>query len=370
MTIAKTNPESAKRAAGARRSLDEQGLNTGPSPSQLGNRFITPAELFFTRSHAAIPSLDAASWRLRVHGLVGRKLELSLDDLKHSFTAREVDATLVCAGLRRTELETVAPIPGELPWGLEPISTGTWRGIQLRDVMLSAGIDEDAGHVWFTSLDVVERHGKQFAFGGSIPLAKALGPEVLLAYELNGEPLSPDHGFPVRALVPGYIGARSVKWLGEIEVRAEPSANYFQTQAYRLLAKRDGEDGSVRNGTEMNETPLNAVILSPEAGGQVPAGAVELSGWALGREGSPVMVVECSGDGGDTWTPAEVYASGSPWAWQLWRATLTLAAGSHTLVVRCSDGRGLTQPPDVKDVWNVKGYGNNAWHRVAVEARA
>lgn len=160
MTIGETDPKLKEPAIGERRSLDEQGLNTGPSPSQLGNRFITPTELFFTRSHAAIPSLDATNWRLCVHGLVRGKLELSLNDLKQSFDACEVDATLVCAGLRRTELETVGPISGELPWGLEPISTGTWRGVQLRDVLLGAGVEEDAGHVWFTSVDVVERHGK------------------------------------------------------------------------------------------------------------------------------------------------------------------------------------------------------------------
>jgi sulfite oxidase len=321
--------------------------------------------LFFTRSHAPPPDIDASSWRLRVHGLVRNELELSLQQLKENFPVRELAATLVCAGLRRDELQTVRPIPGELPWGAEPVSTGMWRGASLGDVLEAAGAQSDAEHVSFTGLDDVERRGQRFGFGGSIPLAKAMSSEVLLAYELNGDPLPREHGFPVRAVVPGFIGARSVKWLGGIELTRTSSDNYFQKDAYRIL-REPASDGSGGADIEMNEVPLNAAILSPESNTSVAAGRVQINGWALTPDGASIASVECSSDNGVTWTEATIYASEGPWAWGLWRIGLDLKPGPHTLVVRCRDGSGASQPAELAEVWNIKGYGNNAWHRVKI----
>jgi sulfite oxidase len=260
-------------------------------------------------------------------------------------------------------------LPGELPWGPEPASTGTWAGVSLGDLLRSVGVAEEARHVQFTGLDQVEREGRRFGFGGSIDVAKALGAEVLLAWQLNGAPLPPAHGFPLRAVVPGWIGARSVKWLGKITLSAEPSPNYFQTKAYRVqreINRRDPRDVSA--GIALSEIPLNAVIVDPAPDGVVAAGPVAVRGWALGSAGRPVTTVEVSTNSGRAWTAARIARKGSAWSWVFWEATIELARGRHTLVARAVDSAGTTQPGELSETWNVKGYNNNAWHRVAIHA--
>lgn len=346
---------------------DPDGLNTGPPPGLLTDP-ITPTAILFTRSHAPVPHVDAASYRLRVSGLVRNPLELSLADLA-GFARREETATLICAGLRRSELEAVRPVPGELLWGAEPVGTGVWSGVPLREVLAQAQVMGPASHVEFIGLDQVERGGKVFGFGGSVPLEKATGTEVLLADRLNNLPLPAEHGFPLRALVPGYYGARSVKWLGEIVVREGGSANYFQTQAYRVLATpRSDDPRAVRDGTELGELVLNSVISAPESGARVPPGRCVMSGWAIGPGGQALARVEVSPDGGSSWSEAQVLPADGDFAWRHWRATVNLTSGRHTLVVRAFDKKGRGQPAELAEVWNVKGYANNAWHRVAVTA--
>jgi sulfite oxidase len=346
---------------------DPEGLNCGPPAALLAGDFITPTALFFTRSHAAPPEVDPDRWRLRISGLVERPLELSLTELLDRFPSRDVTATLVCAGLRRDELLAVRPIPGELPWGLDPVSNGRWTGVALPDLLKATGLAADAAHVCFTGLDSVERDGRRFGFGGSIPLGKALHPEVLLAHRLNGDPLPPSHGFPVRVVVPGYIGARSVKWLSTIAVTAEPSDNYFQTHAYRLQREvRDGLARDVTAGDALGEVPLNAAILSPVAGDHLPPGRTPVRGWALGPATRGVSRVEVSPDGGGRWVAASISASEGPWAWLRWEVVLDLSPGDQTIVVRALDLSGTAQPGDLNLMWNVKGYVNHAWHRVPV----
>jgi sulfite oxidase len=343
------------------------GLNTGvwPMPADY---LVTPTDLFFTRSHAPVPQIDIASWRLEVGGLVDSPGCFSFDDLTRRFARREVTATVVCAGLRREEFLSLGALPGELPWGPEPASTGLWAGIALGEVLHAVGFKEGGRHVEFTGLDEVERQDV-FGFGGSIDLTKALGAEVLLATELNGEPLPPEHGFPLRAVVPGWIGARSVKWLGRIRVLAEPSSNYFQSRAYRLQWNLNPSDPrDVTNGVPLSVVPLNSVILEPTANGMIAAGRVQVRGWAMGSGGCPLRTVELSPDAGHTWRPARIVREGENWAWSFWEGEFELPRGRHVLVVRATDSIGTTQPATVRETWNVKGYNNNAWHRVAVRA--
>ena len=349
---------------------DTEGLNTGEWPVATADHFITPTAQFFTRSHAAVPIIDPATWRLEVGGLVDRPARYSLDELTGSFPARTVSATLVCAGLRRDEYLATGPLPGELPWGPEPVSTGEWSGVSLADVLGVVRPSGAARHVEFVGLDQVARRGDRFGFGGSIELEKALGSEVLLATRLNGAPLPPAHGFPLRAVVPGWIGARSVKWLGRITLLATASDNYFQSQAYRMQREQDSErPRDVSAGMAMNGVPLNSVILDPAPEQTVPAGAVRVRGWAMGSEGRSLTTIELSPDGGRHWVPARITRAGGPWTWSFWEATIPLAPGSHTLAARATDSSGATQPASVDETWNVKGYGNNAWHRVDLTVR-
>ena len=294
-------------------------------------------------------------------------MSFSLEELLRAFPRREVTATLVCAGLRRAEFLSLGPLPGELPWGPEPASNGRWSGVALHDVLRAVGVDERARYVEMIGLDEVERDGRRFGFGGSIDLAKARSAEVLLASELDGAPLAAAHGFPLRAVVPGWIGARSVKWLGQITLSAEPSPNYFQSRAYRVQREIDPRDPrDVSGGVALSEVPVNAVIVEPAPDQVVAAGGVRVRGWAMGSAGRPLRRVELSADGGQCWTPAEITAQAPDWTWGFWESALELAAGPCTLVVRATDTAGRMQPAALSETWNVKGYNNNAWHRVSV----
>jgi sulfite oxidase len=242
-----------------------------------------------------------------------------------------------------------------------------WTGISLADVLSAAAVSPLAKFVEFVGLDACEREGRRFGFGGSIDIAKAQCPEVLLATRLNGAPLAPERGFPVRVVVPGWIGARSVKWLGQIRLSEEPSSNYFQSRAYRL--QREVNQNDLRNvtaGVALTEVSLNAVILEPIADQKVPAGPVLVRGWAIGSGGKPLTSIEVSANEGRTWTAARIAVEGRRWTWTFWDATVELAPGTHTLMVRATDSAGTRQPASAWETWNVKGYSNNAWHRVTI----
>lgn len=351
-------------------------FNGGPPAARQGESFLTPNDLFFVRNHAAVPDIDPAAHRLVVRGLVATPLELSLTDLEERFERVEVTATVQCAGQRRRELIAARPIPGELPWGAEAVSTARWGGWRLADVVRAAGVGPGAAHVELVGRDRVERRGRRFGFGGSLPLAKALAPEVLLADTMNGAPLPPTHGAPLRAVVPGYIGARSVKWLGEVVLREDSSDNYFQAYAYRLYPPAMTlESADAAAGFELGEVAVNSRITAPLEGAEVAAGRVAVRGIAFAGGGRPVRRVDLSADGGRTWTTARLHGGepGEPgdggWAWRLFSGEVELAPGERQVVARAWDAAGQTQPEDAAALWNFKGYVNNAWSRVRVTAR-
>jgi sulfite oxidase len=189
---------------------------------------------------------------------------------------------------------------------------------------------------------------------------------VLLADRMNGSPLEPVHGAPLRVLVPGYIGARSVKWLTRITAQAEPSANYFQRKAYRLLPP--GAAPGAEEGPMLGEFPINVIVTSPAPDAKVTGGRVEVVGVALVGGGRHVARVEVSGDGGGSWVEAGLERRASRWSWTRFRATVSLAPGAATIVARAWDDAGSGQPAHPAETWNAKGYQNNAWYRVVVEA--
>jgi sulfite oxidase len=343
----------------------ESPYNSGPPLERLRERFVTPKELFFVRNHGDVPQIDPARYALSVGGLVQRDLSLSLAELQICFPRVSVPAAMVCAGIRRDELARVQPIPGELPWGAEPVGNAVWTGVRLRDVLERAEIAEGARHVCFAGLDEVQREGKRFAFGGSVPVEKAVTPEVLLAFEMNGEPLTPLHGAPLRVVVPGYIGARSVKWLSSIRLTAAPSDNYFQQKAYKTFAP-DVSAATVQwdQGLTLYEHAVNSVICSPFDGQTLGGGEVLVRGFSFTGNGEAITRVELSRDDGSTWTVAELLDGASRWTWVFWQARLRLPRGEHRVLARAFDATGRTQPRDAASLWNLKGYLNNAWHSV------
>ncbi len=346
----------------------EHPLNMEPPPPLLRQSFLTAHEVFFVRNHGNIPEVNPSQYSLRVDGLVAGQQSLSLETLRHSFPKRAVTAVIQCAGNRRDELIALRPISGEVPWNAAAIGNAQWAGVSLRDVLQSTGIGERASHVAFTGLDDVVLDGSQFPFGGSIPLERALSDDVLLAYEMNGRPLSPAHGFPLRVVVPGYVGARSVKWLAAITVQAEPSSNYFQARAYKLFPP-DAPPQFVdwTTGATLYETPVNSVICAPSPTEPISPGTVSIKGYATGGGGCRISRVELSVDAGNTWVQADVFQKDGVGAWCFWEIEIDLAADLHEIVVRATDSQGNTQPDDARRIWNFKGYVNNSWHRVKLQ---
>ena len=327
---------------------------------------LTATDAFYVRGHGAVPDIDPASWRLRVHGVVERELHLSLETLREVLLERELTATLQCAGNRRAGLVAIRDIPGEAPWGPGATGTATWTGVALADVLALAKPRPEAEHVGFDGADLCPEAKPAQRFGGSIPLDKACRREVLLAWAMNGEPLPAVHGAPLRVVVPGYIGARSVKWLERIEVRTRPWQGYFQHVVYRLLP----EDGVPAPGAGMSLglVALNSDVLSPANGQIVAAGPVAVSGYAFAGGDRHVARVDVSIDGGVSWRQAELLEDLGRWAWRQWRITVDLAPGEHEILVRAWDSSAATQPEDEAALWNPKGYVNNARPRIRVQA--
>jgi sulfite oxidase len=345
----------------------KEPLNAGPSLEKLVRSEVTPTVLLFVRNHGDVPDVDTASYRLVIDGLVTAPLSLSLVDLKSCFPIVTLPVTLQCAGNRRDELTSHKAIPEELGWGAEAIGTAVWKGVRLRDVLAIAGINKDAVHLAAQGLDYTERHGESFQFGISIPLEKAQGEEVLLAFEMNGTPLTRNHGAPLRLVVPGYIGARSVKWLRRLTLQRDPSDNYFQAKAYRLFSpdvRADTVDWE--QGEMLGELTVSSVICSPTSGATVSAGEVLIEGYAVTGGNRTVDQVELSVDGGTTWLKAELKGNALPYTWRLWQVSISMPPGEQQLVVRATDSAGNCQPESLAAVWNFKGYMNNAWHRISI----
>lgn len=366
----------------------QEPLNGGPSPETLTDSLLTPNDAFFVRNHGPVPKLSREDHRLIVDGLVLEELSLGLAELEAGFERVELASTIACAGQRRAEMSAVEPIVGELPWGPEAVSSALWSGWRLADVLRAAGIRDDgaAAHVGFEGADVTERLGRSFTYGASIPLAKAFSPEVLLVDRMNGQPLPPVHGYPLRVLVPGYIGARQVKWLKRVEVRSHSSENYFQRVAYRMYPREMRAKGFVplrdgAHGVELTELEVNSVICQPLAGERVPAGSVTVRGAAYTGGDRIIEAVEVSLDGGAAWHEARLIdlastdsgAAGQsgegprPYLWRFFEAQLPPPPGPpRTLEVlaRARDSGGHVQPEHPAECWNFKGYMNNAWSRV------
>ncbi len=348
----------------------EEPLNLETPPPLLAHRDVTPTDLFYVRNHGAVPEVDAASYRLEVGGLVRMPLVLTLDELRERFASATLTATVACAGNRRAELSAVRAIPGEIPWGAGAIGCARWTGVRLRDVLAAAGVAPEAGHVAFTGLDRAGATREAAPFGGSIPLAKALTGDVLLAWAMNGEPLQPVHGFPLRVVVPGYIGARSVKWLAAVSAQATSSSNYFQRRAYRLFPPdvATPTDGS-GEGIELGEFSVSSAFCRLIAVDR-PRSAVLAEGYAVAGGERTIERVDVSLDGGATWAIATLLGPRAPGVWRWWQAALHGDGGDAVAVVRAWDSAANTQPEDSARIWNPKGYMNNAWHRTHASAPA
>jgi DMSO/TMAO reductase YedYZ molybdopterin-dependent catalytic subunit len=324
---------------------------------------VTPVGLHYLLVHYDIPAVSAEAWRLRIGGQVERELELSLEELRARPAVRE-RVTMECAGNGRAQL---VPRPLSQPWLLEAVGTGEWSGTALRPILEEAGLDREAVEVRFTGIDRGREGGLEQSYERSLPIEEALRDEVLLAYELNGQPLPPQHGFPLRLVVPGWYGMANVKWLERVTVLDRAFDGYQQRQAYRLR-QEEGEDGEP--ATRMLPRALMVPPGIPDFLTReriVEEAAVILegrawSGWA------PISAVEVSTDGGASWEDASVAEAPTRWSWASWRYRWEPAAGgTYELCCRARDDAGNEQPLEPR--WSLGGYANNAVQRVAVSYR-
>jgi sulfane dehydrogenase subunit SoxC len=319
---------------------------------------VTPAGLHYLLIHYDIPAVDAETWRLDVRG--ERTLTLSLEELRARPTV-ELAATMECAGNGRALLD---PRPVSQPWLAEAVGTARWRGTPLRGLLEEAGVPAGTVDVVLRGLDVgIEGDEPPQRYARALPLDDAVRDEVLLAYEMNGAPLPPQHGFPLRLVVPGWYGMTNVKWLAEIELVREPFAGFQNRRAY--LFRRTEDDA----GTPVDRMQPRALMVPPGVPDFftrrrfVAAGLCTLEGRAWSGL-APVAAVEVSADGGATWGAATLADDLGRWAWRGWSLRWDARPGEHLLCSRARDEAGNEQP--LAADWNVGGYANNGVQRIAV----
>ena len=318
---------------------------------------VTPVGLHYLLIHFDVPDVDPDHWRLTVRG--ERELTLELAELRQRPRA-ELAVTMECAGNGRARLD---PRPVSQPWLLEAVGTALWGGTPLRPLLEEVGVGESAVEVLFTGLDRGIDGGIEQQYQRSLSVEDALGEDLLLAYEMNGTPLPPQHGFPLRLVVPGWYGMTSVKWLAEIEVVDEPFAGYQQTQAYRLRQAEDEEGTALQRivPRSLFVPPGIPEFLSRERSAEAGEHVIQGRAWS-GL--APIAAVDLSTDGGSTWSPAELEPEEGRWAWRGWRFRWQAEPGEHVLCSRARDEDGNEQPVDPP--WNLGGYANNAVQTVSV----
>jgi DMSO/TMAO reductase YedYZ molybdopterin-dependent catalytic subunit len=327
---------------------------------------ITPIDRFFVRSHFAVPTIDPATWRLVIDGEVDRPLTLTLEDLAE-LPHQDLTAVLECAGNSRV---TVRPRAEGVLWGHGAVSTAQWRGVPLRTVLASVGVRPTALEAVLEGADRGFEPGlsDELQYAMSIFVDKAFEASTLLVDQMNGEPLPPSHGFPVRAIVPGWYGMASVKWLTRIHFTAEPFEGFFRRRAYAYIREGDPSDSPKPPVTAVR---VKSLVTWPREGQRLAPGPHRIRGVAWSGD-APIRQVEVSTrpeKGGDpVWMPARLRPGSSPHSWSHWEILTDLPQpGFYVVRARATDTQGNTQPVEAE--WNFRGVGVNSIHCVPVVVR-
>jgi sulfite oxidase len=346
---------SPEHGSGARITVTEQPYNA-ETPLPLMSIPITPAGAFYVRSNFAVPHVDAAGWKLVVDGAVKRPLALDLDTLR-GLRSRSVTVTMECAGNGRALMRR--PAPGT-QWTLGAAGTANFEGVALRDVLRLAGVRGESVEVLCGGADSGELgDGRMVGYERSMPLSEASRPDVLIAWAMNGAPLPPEHGFPLRLVVPGWYGMASVKWLTRVQLLTRPFDGHFQRERYVYR----GEEG-LEDETPVTRMRVRSVITAPADGASLPFVPIRVAGAAWSGYGA-IRAVELSVDGGDGWSAARLEGAVRRSVVTPWSAVWTPPApGTYRLIVRARDSAGNRQP--LEPVWNELGYGNNVAHRITL----
>ena len=324
----------------------------GVLESRLENMsgLITPNRLFFVRNNSdTTTNIDASTWRLSVSGeALGNPLELSYEDIR-GMPDRSLVCYLECAGNHRALFDLLHGRQAQgTQWGTGGIGNAEWTGVPLRDVLAAAGISPRAVSVLLVGLDSGAPEG---GFRRVLPVQKAMHPDTLLAYAMNGEDLPGDHGFPLRAVVPGWVGSSSIKWLGSIVVSPEQLWTRNNTTSYVLIGENYPPEGPAE-GQVLTDHVINSSLALPWPA-ELPAGTHRVGGYAR-SPGRPITRVQWSSDGGATWSDAGLSTPQHRWSWARFDFTWEASPGDHTLRTRATDAAGNTQPQSVP--FNAKGY--------------
>ena len=332
--------------------------------AHLLTSWITPNDLFFVRSHFYTPSIQESTWALRVDGEVERPIEVTLSELRRMPSTTQV-VTLECAGNGRARFQP--PVAG-VQWRKGAVGTARWTGVRLADVLRQAGVKSSARHIWLDGADI--GIGRAPDFIRNVPIEKAMHGDTLLAYQMNGEILPLAHGFPLRAIVPGWEGAYSVKWLTHVRAADREHDGAFVQSSYRY-PKRPVPPGTPvvpADTVPLTGLVVKSMIVSPADDATVPMGTIRVTGFAWAGE-VQVQRVDVSTDHGRTWTRARLGPDHAPYAWRRfeheWRAT---ERGAHLVLSRATDAQGRTQP--IVAEWNPSGYLWNAVDQVRFNVQA
>jgi len=335
------------------------------TPVEYFDTWLTPAQHFFVRNHMHEPStLDPSSWQLSIGGEVEKPFTINVAELG-KLESHAIVNTLECAGNGRA-FQT-PKVPG-VQWQKGAVSTGRFSGPRLGDLLQRAGVKPSGKHVMFRGLDDVP--GKVPPFIRSIPIEKAMDPDTLVATQLNGAPLPKHNGFPARAMVPGWIGAASCKWLTEIKVLDKEFEGNFMSPGYRMPNQpvKPGEAVKPEDAHPVTALNVKSLITAPLDGSTARARTLDIRGVAWAGE-ADVTKVEISTDGGTSWQAADLGKDRSRYAWRMfqykWKAP---KAGEYTILSRATDNQGRVQP--ATPVWNPSGYLNNAIDQVKIHVQA
>lgn len=354
----------------------EKPFNAEPPVSLLLQDFLTPNNLFFVRNHLPVPEVDMKNFKLEVAGK-GSSKALTLDNLRRKFPNKTVTTTLQCAGNRRGDMVKIKPVKG-LNWGIAAISTAEWTGPTLYDVLKYCGVDLDTVQCEHIQFDGMDTGPDGSSYGASIPieLARMLKNDIIIAHKMNGEDIPKDHGYPLRIIIPGVVGARQVKWLHRIVLSHEESHSHWQRRDYKgFNSSVDWHNVDFDKSEAIQFLPVNSAICEPENGQLLDSHEeVVMKGYAWSGGGRGINRVDVSADGGKTWVAADLHPNGQShyksWAWTFWEAHVPIPKdhnGELELVCKACDAQYNVQPENVECIWNLRGCLSNAWHRVQVK---
>ncbi|CAL1682132.1 unnamed protein product [Lasius platythorax] len=348
-----------------------------PPSSMLVESFLTPVDLFYVRNHLPVPEIDLKDYKLEL--AIEGKIKKTLDfEAIKKYDKHTITAAVMCGGNRRSEMSEVKKLKG-INWNVGAVGNATWTGARLYDVLRDLGINEDAfDHVQFEGHDL-DPSGTPYS--ASIPIAKAIDPrgDVILAYEMNGKPLSRDHGFPIRVIVPGVVGARNVKWLNKICVSKQESQSQWQQGDYKGFSpSTDWDNVDFSKSPAIQEMPVISAICDPQNSDvvEIKNGKIQVKGYAWSGGGRKIIRVDVTNDNGKTWHTADLTEDlqakqGRYWSWSLWRVELPVDKNINEIEIwaKAVDSAYNVQPESFVNIYNIRGLLCNAYQRVKIKLK-